>query len=162
MARRGGRDARQGQPVGLALYQMLHGWVRKTGTLGPSNGIMGEEGGFERLQRSAGNTPLLLLLLPRRSFSSSLVPLVDSLQLSPYRCPRGASGCLYMVRCIQSTSNPLGLVQGTALILSKAASTNLSNPPRIALCLSPSHSTGFFEREQNNTLYQSPPRHPAT
>lgn len=103
-----------GQWAGLALYQNA-AWLGENRTLSLSNGIMGQEG---VLKSSSGQ-----LVTHHCSFSLSpvllffiCVPLVDSLQdsslPSPYRCPCCASSCLYMVRCIQSTFNPLGLVQG--------------------------------------------------
>lgn len=107
----------------------------KTGPLGLSNGIMGEEGrGVEKLQWSAGNTPLLFFSLPRCSLSSS-----SSHSLTPSNSPHSPSlslRCQRLSICSEMHSihfQSPGFSSGAALILSEAVWTT-SLTPLVLLC----------------------------
>lgn len=110
---------------GLALHQKA-ARLGENRTLGLSNGIMGEEWGFERLQWSAGNTPLLFFSLPAAPFlhpRPTRLTRLPPLSLSP------PSHCLSIYGEMHSIHfQSQGFSSGAVLILSEAVSTTSLTP----------------------------------
>jgi len=114
----------RGGPLGRGARRWPRNAARlgENGTLALSDGVIGVEREFEKLQWSACNTPLVFLLLffrcppplpflqPRSHSSTHSEAPLPFLPIAVPGAP--AAVYIYMAGCIQSTFNPLGLVQG--------------------------------------------------